>query len=187
MSSLKDSNSLQPIDYDGFLRSHRKKPLFQIDDLPSPLSLGQDGIKKIIPHRTPLLLVDSLLGIDIETGLIAGRRSMQTDDPVFKGHFPEYPVYPGTLAVEMIGQISLCLYYFITNQTVQVSDDPSPPPVRATRILGAYFLEPIRPGNTVTLLAMRMEYDGFMARAVGQAIVDNKISCVTAGEVYFLD
>ena len=96
-------------------------------------------------------------------------------------------MYPGTLTVEMLGQISLCLYYFITNQTDRIGEDASPPPVRATRILGAYFLEPIKPGDTVTLLAKRMEYDGFMARAVGQAIVNDKISCVTAGEVFFLD
>ena len=173
-------------DYDRFLKSHRKKPIFDTESLAAPLAIDRDGIARIIPHREPLLLLDSLTGINIERGLIAGARHVSSSDPVFLGHFPNFPVYPGTLTVEMAGQISLCLFYFMTNNTEVISEKAAPPPVRATRILGSYFIEPIRPGDTVTLLAMQTEYDGFMARAVGQVLVQGKISCVTAGEVYLL-
>ncbi len=173
-------------DYDGFLKSRRKKPIFDVESLAASLAINRDGIARIIPHREPLLLVDSLTGINIEKGLIAGTRHVSSSDPVFRGHFPDFPVYPGTFTVEMAGQISLCLFYFMTNHTVEISEDATPPPVRATRILGSYFIEPIRPGDTVTLLAMQTEYDGFMARAVGQVLVRGRISCVTAGEVYLL-
>ena len=173
-------------DYDGFLKSHRKKPIFDAAKLPSPLTISREKIEQIIPHREPLLLIDLLTGINLEKGLIAGTRHVRSSDPVFRGHFPDFPVYPGTFTVEMAGQLSLCLFYFMTNNTEVISEDATPPPVRATRILGSYFIEPIRPDDTITLLAMQTEYDGFMARAVGQALVGGQVSCVTAGEVFLL-
>lgn len=172
--------------YESFLKTHRKKPIFDPDALPVQLTAEKRGIEKIIPHRDPLLFIDSLTGIDVENGKIAGRRTIPFSDPVFNGHFPEYPVYPGTFAVEMLGQISLCLFYFVTNNSEKIEEDAEPASVRATRILGSYFLQPIRPGDSLTLLAMQTEYDEFMARAVGQALVGGTVSCITAGEVYLL-
>lgn len=174
------------MDYENYLRSHRKKPLFPVDSLPLKLNHDRQALTRIIPQRDPILLVDELIGLDPDKGLIAGRRVVRGDDPVFLGHFPDYPVYPGSYTLEMVGQLSLCLYYFLEENTTAIDEDASPAAARATRLLGAYFLEPIRPNAEVLLIAEKTEYDGFFARAVGQAIVDGKICCVTAGEVCFL-
>ena len=174
------------MEYDRLLRQYRKKQLFDPAGLSIKLSCGRDKIKRIIPQREPVLFVDELSGLDPEEGAIAGTRTLDAGDPVFDGHFPGYPVYPGSFTLEMIGQLSLCLYYFLEGNTTSVAKDAVPATIRATRVLGAFFLEPILPGSTVILLAKKVEYSGFLATAVGQAIVDGQVCCVSAGEVAIL-
>jgi 3-hydroxyacyl-[acyl-carrier-protein] dehydratase len=174
------------IDYENLLKLYRKKKLFDPEHIHQLCDIKQDAIKNIIPHRDPSLLVDELTGIDLVEGRISGIREIPVDDPIFRGHFPGTPLYPGSQTVEMIGQLSLCLYYFLENETDIIRIDAAPVSVRASRILGAVFLEPIMPGDRVELLAAKTENDGFFARAIGQAVVGSRVCCVSAGEVCFL-
>ncbi len=171
-------------DFDELLKRFRKKPLADIGRLRGSLDVGIEGIKKIVPHREPLLFVDRLTGLDLLNGTILGVRRIPLEDPVFRGHFPGYPLYPGTFIVEMIGQLGLCLRYFLANNTDRVDEGARPVAVRVTRILGALFLDPVLPGKEIHLLAQKLESDGLFDRFIGQAISDGRICCVTAGEVY---
>jgi 3-hydroxyacyl-[acyl-carrier-protein] dehydratase len=58
--------------------------------------------------------------------------------------------------------------------------------VRATRIVGAYYLEPVLPGREITLLAKKLEHDEYLATMIGQVVVDGKVACAAIGEVCFL-
>ena len=173
------------MDYDALLRQHRRKPLFAPADF-APLAWGREEIKLILPHREPFLLVDRLTGISFNEEAIAGSRVISPDDPVFAGHFPEYPVYPGCLEVEMIGQLGLCLHHFLQSRSTAVPSEARSLQVRATRIVGAYYLEPVRPGREVALLAKKLEYDDYFATMIGQLIADGKVACAAIGEVCFL-
>ena len=173
------------MDHDALLRSNRKKPLIAIDSL-TPLLWGRDDIKRILPHREPFLLVDRLTGVSFDEEAIAGSRFISSDDPIFAGHFPDYPVYPGCLEVEMIGQLGLCLYYFLGSRSTTVPSEDQPMRVRATRIVGAYYLAPVLPGREVTLIAKKLEYDEYFATMIGQVIADGKVACAAIGEVCFL-
>jgi 3-hydroxymyristoyl/3-hydroxydecanoyl-(acyl carrier protein) dehydratase len=132
-----------------------------------------------------MLLVDTLTGIDLEAESIAGTRRMDAGDPVFNGHFPDYPVYPGTLEIEMIGQLGLCLYHFLTMESHLIDGDARPVDVRATKVLGAYYLGPVVPGDDVVILARKLDYDGMFASIIGQTIVGETVCCVAVGEVFF--
>ena len=176
-----------PVDTEALLKSFRKKPLFRADDLPVQLDYGQADIGRIIPHRPPLLFVDRLTGLDLDQGLMSGTRTLQVDDPVFAGHFPDYPVYPGNFTVESIGQLGLCLYYFVANQRAEIGAEARPLQLRATKIAGSLFIEPIRPGDTITMLVKRQSWDGYCASLIGQALVNGKVAVVTMGEVMILE
>ena len=72
------------------------------DRLSQDFPLGRDGVMKILPHRDPMLFIDTVLSAD-DTTLHAQTR-VNPDWPVFRGHFPEFPIMPGVLLVEAIAQ-----------------------------------------------------------------------------------
>jgi 3-hydroxyacyl-[acyl-carrier-protein] dehydratase len=69
------------------------------------LSLGPEVIQRLLPHRPPLLMVDR-----IETFSRAGAptltacRHITANEPVFAGHFPGLPLWPGVYTIEGMGQ-----------------------------------------------------------------------------------
>ena len=65
--------------------------------------LTQEQIKEIIPHRDPFLLIDEVL--EMEPGVrVVAQKYLKPDEFWFKGHFPQEPVQPGVLTIEMLAQ-----------------------------------------------------------------------------------
>ena len=76
------------------------------------MTLNLEQIKEIIPHRDPFLLIDEV--IELEPGVRAvALKHLTGEEYWFKGHFPQEPVQPGVLTIEMLAQTgavcSLCL------------------------------------------------------------------------------
>ncbi len=65
--------------------------------------LTQEQIKEIIPHRDPFLLIDEVLEMEVGSYVVA-RKYIKPDEFWFRGHFPEKPITPGVLMVEMLAQ-----------------------------------------------------------------------------------
>lgn len=69
-----------------------KTPLYNIND-----------IESMLPHRFPFLMVDKVMEIGEES--IVGVKNITMNEPIFTGHFPGNPVFPGVLQIEAMAQV----------------------------------------------------------------------------------
>ena len=120
-------------------------------------------IKTYLPHRHPFLLIDGVEHIDPGKKIIAWK-NLSFSDPIFNGHFPHNPVYPGVLAVEALCQASCILgfkTYGITSEDKSVYLLSSLDKVR--------FKGPMVPGDRLILqaelTARRLNFYRFDCRA----------------------
>ena len=80
-------------------------------------TLNQKQIKEYIPHREPFLFIDELIGIE-KLKKATGVKIFTQNDDFFRGHFPEQPVVPGVILVEMMAQTAAALIaYSIKEET----------------------------------------------------------------------
>lgn len=66
--------------------------------------LDINEIKKILPHRYPLLLVDRILEIEPMKRAV-GIKNITVNEVQFLGHFPNEPIMPGVLLIEAMAQV----------------------------------------------------------------------------------
>ncbi len=67
------------------------EPVYDIND-----------IKRMLPHRSPFLLVDKI--IEITDSSVVAVKNVTMNEPFFVGHFPDEPLMPGVLQIESMAQ-----------------------------------------------------------------------------------
>ena len=68
------------------------------------MELDINEIKKILPHRPPMLLVDRITEIEPFKSA-TGIKCVTMNEPQFLGHFPGHPIMPGVLLLEAMAQV----------------------------------------------------------------------------------
>ncbi len=68
--------------------------------------MQQEEIKKILPHRDNMLLLDQL---DKEGEIARGQYKVRGDEWFLQGHFPDAPVVPGVILCEILAQSAAIL------------------------------------------------------------------------------
>jgi UDP-3-O-[3-hydroxymyristoyl] N-acetylglucosamine deacetylase/3-hydroxyacyl-[acyl-carrier-protein] dehydratase len=106
-----------------------KDPLYDIND-----------IEKMLPHRYPFLLVDKVMEIGEES--IVGVKNVTMNEPMFQGHFPGNPVFPGVLQIEAMAQ---CGGIFSLSKV----EDPHLYSTYFMKIDNVKFKKKVLPGDTL--------------------------------------
>lgn len=127
-------------------------------------------IMELLPHRYPFLLVDRVLDY-VPGKTLHAVKNVTFNEPIFTGHFPGQPIFPGVLILEALAQATGILafashgkpkdnelYYFAS-------------------IDNARFKRPVTPGDVMHLeVVYHKEKRGFGV-FTGVAKVDGKVVC----------
>ena len=99
--------------------------------------MDREEIKKILPHREPMLLLDDAEKREEEA---VAHYTVKGDEFFLQGHFPDAPIVPGVILCEILAQ-SACV--LLARKIPQGSL-----PVY-TGLNNVRFRSPVRPGDTV--------------------------------------
>lgn len=128
-----------------------------------------NGIRKLLPHRYPFLLIDKIIEIDKKHCVAV--KNVTVNEPFFPGHFPQEPVMPGVLQVEAMAQAAgvLVLNYL---------EDPDKYSTYFLKIDNVKFRQKVVPGATLLLnVSLMTEIRRGCAVVKGYAFVGDKIAC----------
>ena len=100
-------------------------------------------IQKILPHRYPFLLVDKVTSMNEGENIVA-YKNVSISEPVFQGHFPGHPIYPGVMILEGMAQAGGILAF----KSGGLSEEEIKQKVMYfMSIDGAKFRSPVKPGD----------------------------------------
>ena len=123
-------------------------------------------IRKILPHRFPMLLVDRILELEPMKRAV-GIKCVTINEPFFEGHFPERPVMPGVLILEAMGQVGGVMVMCVPEHK-----DRTPFFAGMDRVK---FKRPVVPGDQLRMTADMIKYRGNIGKVWTQAFVDGEI------------
>ncbi len=135
-------------------------------------------IQKILPHRYPFLLVDRITEL-IPKEYIEGYKNVSISEPVFQGHFPDHPIYPGVMIIEGMAQAGGVLAFKSMDSASQ--EEIANKVVYFMSIDKAKFRAPVRPGDRLVYRLNVIKNKGTVWFLDGKAYVDDKL--VTEAEL----
>lgn len=124
------------------------------------------AIREILPHRYPMLLVDSI--IELEAERIVGIKNVTANEPFFAGHFPDFPVMPGVLIIEAMAQVAGVL-------VLKQIPDRHKKLVLLASVEQAKFRRPVFPGDQLRIEMKVTKRKASVAKMYGTATVDGKV------------
>lgn len=131
-------------------------------------SLDGEAIKRMIPHRYPMLMIDKIINL-VRGESATGIKCVTNNEPFFQGHFPKQPVMPGVLIVEAMAQTAAVVV--IDSLDVESAGDL----VYFMSIDSARFRKPVYPGDVLELHVKMLQSRRNVWKFEGKAIVNGVV------------
>jgi 3-hydroxyacyl-[acyl-carrier-protein] dehydratase len=125
-------------------------------------------IKKLLPHRPPMLLVEKLTDI-VKMESATGWKAIGINEPYFQGHFPDYAVMPGVLIVEAMAQTAGAVVVH------SLGFEREKRIVYFMSIDKARFRKPVHPGDLMRMPVKALRRRGPVWRFEGKAYVGDTL------------
>lgn len=122
---------------------------------------------KILPHRYPFLLVDKIVDLDLEKGVIVGQKNVTFNESFFQGHFPGAPIMPGVLILEALAQTGGVLVH-LKGHVEKIAV--------LLNVNSAKFRIPVRPGDVLMLRCEGLHFSSKGGRVKAEAFVQDKMA-----------
>jgi 3-hydroxyacyl-[acyl-carrier-protein] dehydratase len=133
-------------------------------------TLQVQEIMALLPHRYPFLLIDRVLDYTPGESLTA-IKNVTINEPIFTGHFPGMPIFPGVLILEALAQATGILGF------KTVTERSENELYLFAAIDEARFKKPVVPGDTMVLEVKFLKERRNMWKFYGEAKVDGQIVC----------
>ncbi len=131
-----------------------------------PLDIGR--VMAALPHRYPMLLVDRVEDLILDTSITA-IKAVSMNEQFFQGHFPGRPIMPGVLIVEAMAQAAGIL------AVESLGLVGSGKLVYFMAIDGAKFRKPVEPGVLLKLEVAFVQKRSSVCKFAGRALVDGQL------------
>jgi 3-hydroxyacyl-[acyl-carrier-protein] dehydratase len=129
-------------------------------------------IQKILPHRYPFLLVDRITELTPKESIV-GYKNVSISEPVFQGHFPGHPIYPGVMIIEGMAQAGGVLAFKSMDNASQ--EEIENKVVYFMSIDKAKFRTPVKPGDKLEYRLNVIKNKGAIWMLDAKAYVDDKL------------
>ncbi len=127
-------------------------------------------ILELLPHRYPMLLVDKVISYVPGESLHAVK-NVSFNEPVFTGHFPGRPIFPGVMILEALAQATGLLGFKMA------SDEAREELYLYAGIDNARFKQPVVPGDVMNLHVEFVKEKRGIWKFHCEAKVDGKLAC----------
>nr|WP_310503058.1 3-hydroxyacyl-ACP dehydratase FabZ [Rheinheimera pacifica] len=124
----------------------------------------------LLPHRYPFLLIDRVLDFTPGESLTA-LKNVTINEPIFTGHFPGMPIFPGVLILEALAQATGILGFKTVTERAENEL------YLFAAIDEARFKKPVLPGDTMILEVKFLKERRNMWKFYGEAKVEGQIVC----------
>jgi UDP-3-O-[3-hydroxymyristoyl] N-acetylglucosamine deacetylase/3-hydroxyacyl-[acyl-carrier-protein] dehydratase len=111
-------------------------------DTTKPAVMDIEKIKKLLPHRFPMLMVDRIL--ELTDNHIIGMKNTTYNEAFFQGHFVDEHVFPGVLIVETMAQVGGIL-------VLSNVDEPEKYSTYFLKVDRMKFKHKVVPGDTIII------------------------------------
>ncbi|MCF6343071.1 MAG: 3-hydroxyacyl-ACP dehydratase FabZ [Devosiaceae bacterium] len=130
--------------------------------------LNLSEIMDCLPQRYPFLMLDKIIEIDGHKSAI-GIKNITFNEPVFQGHFPGEPIFPGVLIIEGMAQTAGAIVIAEERGSGKKFD------VYMLTIDKAKFRKPVVPGDRLEYHLKLLKRRGPIGRYLAIAKVDGVV------------